>query len=93
VHIRDIYVHNVIYNRVTRLFEFSTIGWLLNHGSFLIITKVAHIIWVTYFHGDGYALVFTKNGLGYILSDSFTNSSGHPGNECPVLDTVFPFAV
>jgi hypothetical protein len=25
-----------------------------------------------------YVFIFTKNGLGYILGDFFTNSSGHP---------------
>jgi hypothetical protein len=27
-----------------------------------------------------HALIFTKNGLGYILGDFLTNSSGHPVN-------------
>jgi hypothetical protein len=29
------------------------------------------------FHDYGYALILTKNGLGYILDDFFINSSGH----------------
>jgi hypothetical protein len=34
------------------------------------------------FHrGTSFELIFMKNGLGYILGDSFTNSSGHPGFE------------
>jgi hypothetical protein len=37
--------------------------------------------WATFFHGLGYALNFTKNGLGYILGDLFINSSGHPFGE------------
>jgi hypothetical protein len=48
--------------------------------SFSKITEVAHIdgplfstIKVTY------ALILTKKGLGYILGDFLTNSSGHPG--------------
>jgi hypothetical protein len=28
---------------------------------------------------------FDNNGLGYILGDSFTNSSGHPGPNLPNL--------
>jgi hypothetical protein len=32
----------------------------------------------TFFHGEGYALILTKNWLGYILGDFFENSSGHP---------------
>jgi hypothetical protein len=55
-----------------------------------------------------YALILTKNGFGYILGDSFTNSSGRPaankeGNEMPLksffcrngqnsLQTKFPFS-
>jgi hypothetical protein len=30
-------------------------------------------------HGKSYGLIWTKTGLGYILGDFFTNSSGHPG--------------
>jgi hypothetical protein len=33
----------------------------------------------TFFNGKSYALFFDKNVLGYILDDSLTNSSGHPG--------------
>jgi hypothetical protein len=35
--------------------------------------------WATFFLGKIYVLILTKNGLGYILGDFFTNSSGHPG--------------
>jgi hypothetical protein len=31
----------------------------------------------TFFHGKKFALI--ECGLGYILGDFFTNSSGHPG--------------
>jgi hypothetical protein len=31
-----------------------------------------------FFHGKSYALICQKNGLGNILGDFFTNSSGHP---------------
>jgi hypothetical protein len=34
-----------------------------------------------FFHGKCYELSLTKNGLGYILGDFFTNPSGHPGRE------------
>jgi hypothetical protein len=30
------------------------------------------------FRGKTYVLILTKNGLGYILGDFVTNSSGHP---------------
>jgi hypothetical protein len=44
----------------------------------LKIIEVAHI-YGYFFHGQDYALTLTKNELGYILGDFFTNSSGHPG--------------
>jgi hypothetical protein len=28
-----------------------------------------------------FVLILRKNGLGYILGDFFTNTSGHPGGE------------
>jgi hypothetical protein len=31
-----------------------------------------------FFHGLGFALNWTTNGLGYILGDFVTNPSGHP---------------
>jgi hypothetical protein len=34
--------------------------------------------WATFFYSESFLLVFTKNGLGYIVSDFFTNASGHP---------------
>jgi hypothetical protein len=32
-----------------------------------------------FFHGSGYVLILSKNELGYISGDFFTNSSGHLG--------------
>jgi hypothetical protein len=29
-------------------------------------------------HGKSYVLILKKNGLGSVLGDFFTNSSGHP---------------
>jgi hypothetical protein len=35
-----------------------------------------------FFYGKVYLCInFDKNGLGYILVDSFTISSGHPGED------------
>jgi hypothetical protein len=34
-------------------------------------------MWATFFQSKRCALITTKNGLGYILGDFFTNSSGH----------------
>jgi hypothetical protein len=47
----------------------------------------------TFSHCCGYALNFTKNGLGYVLGDFFTNSSGHPGRKvsCVVDICGLPF--
>jgi hypothetical protein len=33
----------------------------------------------TIFQSIDYVLILTKTGLGYIMADFFTNSSGHPG--------------
>jgi hypothetical protein len=47
---------------------------------------------VTFFHGTRYVLICTKNGLGYYLGDSFSNSSGHPdlgSNKCFVRNRRF----
>jgi hypothetical protein len=49
-------------------------------GSFLKTTEGAQIIWLLFFQVNRDVLVLTKNGLGYILGDFFTDSSGHPGS-------------
>jgi hypothetical protein len=46
-------------------------------GSFLQITEIAQIIGLL-ISTKNYILIMTKNGLGYILGDFFTNVSGHP---------------
>jgi hypothetical protein len=61
-------LHSKLESRVTRLGEFSPIGWLF--GQFLkIIPMTSPHFWATFFHGKGHALILTKNGLGYILGD------------------------
>jgi hypothetical protein len=40
----------------------------------------------TFFRGKMYSLILIENGLGYILGDFFTNSSGHPARH-----SVVPF--
>jgi hypothetical protein len=47
----------------------------------LKIYKVAKNIWDIILHDKSNVLIQTKNGLGEILSDFFTNSSGHPDRE------------
>jgi hypothetical protein len=51
---------------------------LFTLGSFLKITKVAFILVDTFSHSQVYAVILRKNGLGYILGDFITNSSGRP---------------
>jgi hypothetical protein len=47
-------------------------------GQFLKMTKVGHILRLTFSQGRGYVLMMTQNGSGYILGHFFTNSSGRP---------------
>jgi hypothetical protein len=78
-----------VLTRVTRLVEFSPIGRLFTLGSGLKITEVEHIFELpTFFHGASYAFILSKNGLGSILGDFFTNSSGHPGADIHCLSTI-----
>jgi hypothetical protein len=35
-------------------------------------------LWTTFFHDKKCIFILSKNELGYILGDFFTNSSGHP---------------
>jgi hypothetical protein len=70
-------------NRVTRLGEFSPIG--LFWAAFSKLTKEAKIFGVSVSTAHkSYVLVLTKNGVGYILSDFFTNPSG-----VDVMITIF----
>jgi hypothetical protein len=69
-------------NRVTKLGEFSPIGWLLILGSFLKITEIAQVVVATYFRCKSFVLVLRKDGLGNTLGDFFVNASGHPVRRC-----------
>jgi hypothetical protein len=62
---------------VTRWGEFSPNGRLLTMGTFSKITEVAQIFELLFSKSINYLLILTKFGLGYILSDFFTNLSGH----------------
>jgi hypothetical protein len=60
--------------------EFSFIGSPIDYfGQILKKFQMLPTIWDSFFRGQGCALFFDKNALGYILVDFFTNSSGHPG--------------
>jgi hypothetical protein len=60
--------------RVTRLGEFSPIGWLFTFGTFVKITEVAQIIGLLFFHTKSYVLIFTKNELRHIYKTHQGNS-------------------
>jgi hypothetical protein len=48
-----------------------------------VILKMKEIAFIfgLFFRGEGYALILTKN-VGFNLGDFFTNSSGHPWQQC-----------
>jgi hypothetical protein len=64
---------------VARLGEFSPIESLFTLGSFVKNYRRSTNIWATYLNGKSYVLIISKNELGDILGDFFTNASGHPG--------------
>jgi hypothetical protein len=81
--------------RVTRFGEISPIGRLFTFSSFLKLTEVAQIFGLLFFHDTRYVctyiLILPINGLGFVLGDSFTNSSGHPGQGWQIfLVTTYP---
>jgi hypothetical protein len=66
--------------------EFSPIGRLFTFGSFVKITEVCSPnFWATFFHGEGYAFVLTKNRVGYFLGNYYAKSSGHSAGNCSKL--------
>jgi hypothetical protein len=38
-------------------------------------------VWATFSHSYGHTLIMSNNGLGYILGEFFTNSSGHSARQ------------
>jgi hypothetical protein len=57
--------------------NFRSLGDCLLWAGFFKLKKVDDIFRLL-LPTIGYALSLQKNGLGYILGDFFTNSSGHP---------------
>jgi hypothetical protein len=55
---------------------------------FFLITELAHFFGLLFPQRTSYVFILTKNGLGYILGDFFTNSSGHPGRHVGFLHRV-----
>jgi hypothetical protein len=68
-----------------RFIQGDQIGQIFGYWVFLSFGRIFENcrskinIWATLFHDTRYILFLQKNGLGYILCDFFTNSSGHPG--------------
>jgi hypothetical protein len=67
---------DLVSNRVTRLGDFLPFGPLFTLSWFL---KITADFWANLYYSKIYALILAKNGLGNILGDFVTNSSGHPG--------------
>jgi hypothetical protein len=62
-------------DQIGRIFD----HWLIIHfGQLLENHKSSPHFWATFFYGNGYLLIFTIDGLGHVLGDFCSNSSGHP---------------
>jgi hypothetical protein len=61
--------------------EFSSHWAIVYFEQFFVNCKSSPQFWATLSHSLGYALILAKNGLGYILGEFFSNSSGHPDPE------------
>jgi hypothetical protein len=60
-------------DQIVRILDYWAIVFF---GLFRKITEVAQMFGLLYFNGISNLLILTKNGLGYILCDFFTDSSG-----------------
>jgi hypothetical protein len=58
--------------------EFSPNGRYFTLGSFIKIAEVDQNFWLLFSQVLVFALILTKNGVGYILGDLGIISSGHP---------------
>jgi hypothetical protein len=63
--------------RVTRLGEFSPTRHLFTLAHFFEIYRSSPNLFTAFSAEKNNVLILTKNGLGYILVDILTNSSGH----------------
>jgi hypothetical protein len=74
------YIHNCcrVTKRVTRLGEVSPIVRLFSLHKYFLMQKQSKM---PTFSAVKVVYYFWQNGLGNILGDFFTNSSGHPGYE------------
>jgi hypothetical protein len=53
---------------------------IVSYGYLFKYCRTSPQFWASLFAGLFYALIMTKNGVGYILGDFFTRSSGRPAN-------------
>jgi hypothetical protein len=60
------------YDRVTRLDEFSPLGRIVTLEAFFENYRSSQNHWATVSRGKNYVIIMTKNGLGYILADFFS---------------------
>jgi hypothetical protein len=69
-------------DRIGRIFA----NWLsvYNFEQFFGNYRSSPKTWATFCHCNSYVLSLTKYGLGHIVGDFFTNSSGHPGPMTPI---------
>jgi hypothetical protein len=65
---------------VTGLDEFSTIGRLFAQGRFFENGRNSPNLPATICRDES-QVILTENGLGFILGEFFTNTSGHPGGD------------
>jgi hypothetical protein len=71
----------VKFNIGLRLSEFLPMYWAIVYfAQFLGNNGSRPHFGATFFHNRGYALIATKNALGYILGDFLNNPSGHPAD-------------
>jgi hypothetical protein len=69
-------------SRVTRLGEFLPIGQLCQFSENYRSSANSR---AAFFHNTSYVLILTKKWWGYFLATFFTNSSGHPAADPPLL--------
>jgi hypothetical protein len=65
-------------DQIGRIFTHCVIAYF---EQFSVNYRSSTTLKATVFHCKVYVLILAKNGLGYILADFLTNSSGHPGGD------------
>jgi hypothetical protein len=63
-------------DRTGRTFAHCAIDYL--HTTVFKNTEEALLFGLLFSRSESYALIFTEHGLGHVLGNFFTNSSGHP---------------